>query len=304
MHPERILRILICLNIFTSPAPETYATTQLAPLFATGSLAQGAVIHLTHFYHTAVSTPEFFAANGYQSPIDALDAPFNFTHDCKGSTYWDYMTRSGNERLAHAFNQTMVMQKGADEMEFATMYPAAERLAIDDAERVLFVDVGGGMGHQVQRFSERYPDLKGKLVLEDLPIVVKHALDLPSSIEKVGHDFFTPQPASIKGAKAYYLRMILHDWPEMQAKKILGHIRDIMARDSVVLIHEAILPETGVGIMDARLDWHMMNLGALERTEKQWSELAEGVGLKVNGIWREEKGSYSSKGMIELGKKE
>jgi hypothetical protein len=294
--------MLVALNVFTSPKANTYMTTPLSPVFATGSPARGAVIHITHFYHTAVSTPEYFATNGYQDPVDALDAPFNFAHDCKGITYFEYMARAGNERLSHAFNQTMEMKKGTEENEFAVAYPSAERLKNDDPERVLFVDVGGSMGHQVRRFAETYPELKGKLVLEDLPPVVEAAKDVPESIAKVGHDFFTPQPESVRGAKAYYLKMILHDWPKKQAMQILENIRDVMADDSVVLVHEAILPNMEVGHMEAKLDWHMMNLGALERNEQQWGELAESVGLKINGIWLEEEG-FGRRGVIEMGKK-
>jgi hypothetical protein len=294
--------MLVALKVLASPSANTYMTTPLSPMFATGSPVHGAVIHISHFYHTAVSIPEYFAANGYQNPTDALDGPFNFAHACKGSTYFEYMARPGNKRLSHAFNQTMEMKKGTEEDDFAVAYPSADRLKNGDPERVLFVDVGGNMGHQVRRFAETYPELKGKLILEDLPQVVEAAKDVPDSIAKVGHDFFTPQPESVRGAKAYYLKMILHDWPESQAKKILENIKDVMADDSVVLVHEAILPDTGVGHMEAKLDWHMMNLGALERTEQQWGELAESVGLKINGIWLEEQG-LGRRGMIEMGKK-
>jgi hypothetical protein len=294
--------MLVALNVFTSPTPTTYATTPVSPILATGSLMKGGVVHMTHLFRTVASMPDYFAANGYRNPTDALDAPFNFAHDCKGSTYFEFLARPGNERLSETFNETMELQKSSEDVEFMKSYPAAERLNITDPERVLFVDVGGSMGHQVRKFGEKYPELKGKLVLEDLPQVVDKAVDVPSSIIKVGHDFFTPQPDVVKGAKAYYVRMVLHDWPEKQAVKILSNIVDVMASDSVILIHESILPETGVGHLEAKLDWHMMNLGASERTEKQWSALADSVGLKVNGIWWEEQG-LGRRGLIELGKK-
>lgn len=45
-------------------------------------------------------------------------------------------------------------------------------------------------------------------------------------IELQVHDFFTPQP--IKGARAYFMRSVLHDWPDEQCRKILGHLKDAM----------------------------------------------------------------------------
>lgn len=260
-------------------------------------------MHITHLYPAISGMPEYFASHKYQSPTDALDAPFNSGFDWKGKTYFEYLATPGNERFAKAFNATMEMNKGQADQTFVGSYPAPERLKNDDPERVLFVDVGGNLGHQVRKFQETYPGLAGKYVLEDLPEVVAHVTDLPPSTTKIGHDFFTPQPADVKNAKAFYLRTILHDWPEKQARKILSHIVDAMADDSVVLIHEVIMPESGASHANAIMDCHMMTLGALERTEKQWAALADSVGLKVNGIWRDEEGNLGTRGLIELGKK-
>tara|TARA_R110002003_G_scaffold252_2_gene17834 strand:+ start:3560 stop:4456 length:897 start_codon:yes stop_codon:yes gene_type:complete len=297
-----MLRILVHLNVFAESSPGTYTTTSFSPVLSSASPFPSGVIHLSHLYTSIAAIPDYLAQTRYKNPTDAHDAPFNLAFDCKGQTYFDWVARPGNERLSDAFNKTMEMQKSNDEAELVQSYRAASRLKQGDPERVLFVDVGGSMGHQVRKFAEKYPSLAGRLVLEDLPQVVEKAVDVPASITKIGHDFFTPQPALVRNAKAFYLKMILHDWPEKQARIILSHIVDVMADDSVVLIHEAILPETGVSHIDAKMDWHMFNMGALERTEKQWAELADSVGLKVNGIWWEEEG-MGRRGLMELSKK-
>jgi hypothetical protein len=80
---------------------------------------------------------------------------------------------------------------------------------------------------------------------------------------------------------------------------VLRNIVNIMAEDSVVLLHETVLPATRVEHFDAKVDWHLMNLGALERTEKQWRTLVEGVGLEVRGIWREPEGTKGRRDLIE-----
>lgn len=216
--------------------------------------------------------------------------------------YFEYLATPGNERLAKAFDVTMEIKKGQGDHTFTQSYPARERLHIDDPQRVLLVDVGGSLGHQIRKFQETFPKMTGTYILEDLPEVVARATSLPPSTTKIGHDFFMPQPDDVKHAKAFYLRSVLHDWPEMQARKILSHIVEAMADDSVVLIHEVIMPETGVSRVDATMDWHMMALGALERTEKQWVSLADSVGLKVNGIWKDAEEDMGTKGLIELAK--
>lgn len=247
--------------------------------------------------------PDYFAANGYKNPSDARDGPFNLAYNCKGETYFDYLGKPENKRMATAFNDTMALQKTGEKESFVKSYPVAERLRIDDPDRVLFVDVGGGVGHQLLKFRHRAAGLPGKFALEDLPGVLAQATNLPDDVVKIGHDFFQPQSSAVRNAKAFYLRMILHDWPHMQATTILKHIVNFMAEDSVVLIHELILPETGVGHLEAKIDWHLMNLGALERTEEQWKALVGSVGLEIKGIWQEEERMKGRRALIECGLK-
>jgi hypothetical protein len=78
-------------------------------------------------------------------------------------------------------------------------YPVKERLGNSKEDEVLVVDIGGGAGHDLLGFKKRHPEVKGRLVLEELPYVIdqvdKGKLD---GVELVEHDFYTPQP--IKGA--------------------------------------------------------------------------------------------------------
>jgi hypothetical protein len=62
---------------------------------------------------------------------------------------------------------------------------------------VLMVDIGGGRGHDLESFISKFPQIKGRFVLEDLPAVIDDTRDLNQRIEQVKHDFFNPQP--IKG---------------------------------------------------------------------------------------------------------
>ena len=59
-----------------------------------------------------------------------------------------------------------------------------------------------------------------------------------------------------------------------------------MAPDSLLLIDEMVLPNTGVHWQQAQLDMLMMaTLGARERTEEQWYRLAEEAGLSINKVY-------------------
>lgn len=175
-----------------------------------------------------------------------------------------------------------------------------EKDALDaegNPERIFLVDVGGGSGHQCIEVRDRYPELHGRLVVQDLPEVVKEAPEIPG-VKIEANDMFQEQkvkgeksltlisktrPADIiQGAKFYYLRRIFHDWPDAQCIQILKNLRSSMASDSRVLIDEVVLPETNVPWQTALADLAMMILlGGRERTQKQWAALAEQAGLQI-----------------------
>ena len=77
------------------------------------------------------------------------------------------------------------------------VYPIADGTRQWDPQNAVFVDVGGGFGHQCHALQAAYPDLPGQIILQDLPQAIAHALPLPG-VKIMTHDFFQPQP--IKGA--------------------------------------------------------------------------------------------------------
>lgn len=169
----------------------------------------------------------------------------------------------------------------------------------NDINAVLLVDIGGNVGNDLVSFHKAFLDLPGRLVLEDLPAsVAKVDESVIEPIEVVGHDFFTPQP--IIGAKAYYLKNILHDWKDEDCRKILLNIKAAMKPGhSKVLINDAVIPDHNAGWFDASQDIMMMlGHGAQERSEGEWKELVSSAGLQVVKIW-DVKGATEK--LIEVG---
>ena len=105
--------------------------------------------------------------------------------------------------------------------EWFEFYPVEEKLRNDRTRQAdaLLVDIGGGLSHDLMAFKARYPDLQGRLILQDLPAAIDDIKDLAPGIEAMKYDFFTPQP--VEGARAYYLRTVLHDWLDKQTLIIL-----------------------------------------------------------------------------------
>jgi len=89
------------------------------------------------------------------------------------------------------------------------------------------------------------------------------------------------------GARAYYLRNILHDWPDEKCVQVLRNLIPAMSKDSTILIDEMIIPSQGAHWRQTQMDLLMMaNAAAVERTEKEWRALLESAGMKIKKIYR------------------
>lgn len=153
-------------------------------------------------------------------------------------------------------------------------------------DRALVVDIGGSKGHDLKTFYLYHPDIPdGSLILQDLPEVVKD-LKLSKAISPQEYDFFTEQP--VKGAAAYFIHNVLHDWNDEKATSILKTVANSMEKCySRLLIHGSIIsavkPLARVTTSDITM---MACLSVQERDEGEWRRLIENAGLKVVKIWR------------------
>jgi hypothetical protein len=234
----------------------------------------------THFQTFLTKLPEYFAQNGWKNPRDINDTPFQFVMGDK-LRYFDYL--SSKPYYQNAFNTVMTSSYRRSGKKWFEFFPVEKKLQVQDESDVLLVDVGGGHGSDLLLFRERFPDLPGKLILQDLPHVIETAA-IPSSIVGQGHDFFDEQP--LKGAKAYYLRTVLHDWPDAQVVQILTRLRDAMDLSSLLLIEEKAMPEKNLPLMAAVGDMSMMvSFASAERTEREYGKLLEEAGLELVKCW-------------------
>lgn len=92
------------------------------------------------------------------------------------------------------------------------------------------------------------------------------------------------------GARAYYLRNILHDWSDENCVKILEQIKAAMIPGySKILINDLVVTDQKEGLFMTRSDMNMLALlGSMERSAKQWYQLIEAVGLVLVKIWTKE----------------
>jgi O-methyltransferase domain len=97
-----------------------------------------------------------------------------------------------------------------------------------------------------------------------------------------GGDFFKTAP---RGADAYLLGHIIHDWDDAKAGLILDNLRRAMPAGAKLLLVEHVLPEGDGASFGKLLDLHMMVLlGGLERTEAEYRRLFAAHGFRLTRV--------------------
>lgn len=122
-------------------------------------------------------------------------SPFAFSH---GIALWDFLEQ--NKKYRKYFDDLMSTRL-VGLLTWYETFPMAILLAPGvktNGDAVLLVDVGGNKGHDISSFHKAYPDLPGRLILQDMPSMIDTVrADPPEGIELISYDFFTPQP--VKG---------------------------------------------------------------------------------------------------------
>ncbi|KAG7441668.1 S-adenosyl-L-methionine-dependent methyltransferase [Guyanagaster necrorhizus] len=188
----------------------------------------------------------------------------------------------------------------------------------DLRDGAIVCDMGGGIGIVSMQLVDAYPNLR--IVLQDVPAQIEVAKNevwpkfCPMAIgegrvEFKAMDFFAELP--VKGCDVYFLKNILHDWPDKECKMILRNLVNAMSANSRLLINdyiiqhvnrdgntpgsvsdlklapEPLLPNYGAGGMTQyNMDLAVMCLfNSQERTLEHFIELCQEVGLKFVRVW-------------------
>ncbi|KAM0794283.1 O-methyltransferase [Usnea florida] len=279
----RILRCLASIDAIAEAGHEMYTATKISRAFTTPKGISGAGFFIDLLVPSWANLPANLAKSHYQNPINNLDTGLQAGLKID---YHGFEFLAKNPKIFNDFNIFMSAQREG-RAYWLDFYPFEQKLpaeARDSDHDVLFVDVGGALGSEILELRKRFPALKGRMILQELPQTIEHVSPDPG-MEATVHDFFTPQP--VTGAHIYYLRNVLHDWPDPLARLVLQQISSAMTPGvSRLLINELVVPVRGCGQFAPHSDFNMMSICAgMERTEAQWKELLGSVGLEIRGIW-------------------
>ena len=139
---------------------------------------------------------EYLRCHGYRCPDSSSHGPFQWSFN----TDFSYFERihASLERTTD-FNTCMVGNR-ASRQHWLDWFPVDTQIlagAWKAAPDVLLIDVGGGDGHDLKKFLSRYPESKGRLMLQDVPATINNVTPL-DGIQLMAHDFFKIQPTKGK----------------------------------------------------------------------------------------------------------
>lgn len=285
---ERLLKHIATEGFIHETGRDEYTANATTRLLARSDCA-GAVKDMFNVVPVYGDFPAYAKETKYANPADKENTAWKYTHKNVGH-YFDWLSKPENADRLDAFKEHMAFKtlgpKWFDSPDIMDGIFGGKNISRED---VILIDVGGSSGYDILNFHAAHPDMSGRLILQDLPATI-HSLDTKAlaskGVEAIPHDFFTPQP--VQNAKAYYLKMILHDWPNQECKKILENLKPALkAGYSRILLNEIVIPDVKAGWYETSLDLLMMIVhGSQERREKEWRELVESVeGLKVVKIW-------------------
>jgi hypothetical protein len=193
-----------------------------------------------------------------------------------GTSLFAYLQSS--PEAADTFNRGM--------SDVASMLAYAVLLAYDFSRISFLVDVGGGQGKFLSTILQLHPEMKGTVF--DLPSTIEQVKQYfsgdpgGSRIAAIGGDFFHSVP---KGADAYVLCGVIHDWDDDPAVQILRNCRLAMNRKGRLLLVEVVVPDDDDHCFSKLLDLNMMVMtGGRERTRAEFAALLNTAGYSLSRI--------------------
>lgn len=136
--------------------------------------------------------PSFMKKTAYNNPTNEIDTVFQQAFN---TTQHQFEWFSSHQEALQYFNDYMALRRDSN-VSWLSAYPVEAEIGSLDPSRAVYVNIGGGIGHQCAQFRERFPALPGKVILQDLPHSIAQALQT-SGVENMEHNFFEPQP--VKG---------------------------------------------------------------------------------------------------------
>src|SRR5215212_1270657 len=148
------------------------------------------------------------------------------------------------------------------------------------------IDIGGGAGALLKKVLSRYPNARGSIY--DLKHVVTRSLESIKDTVWEGRLFGIPGnflASAPPGGDLYVIKIVLCDWQDDDAKRILANVRKVISKGKRLLIVDAILPPGNTPSFAKLSDINMMVItGGKERTAEDFRQLLAATGFDVVSV--------------------
>lgn len=263
----RLMRTLSSVGIFKQLNDGRFALSDVAQNLRTdvhGSLRH-MVITLGEIHYQACGS----LLHSVQTGSPAFNQVF-------GESLFDYLRQNIND--GDAFHRGMA--------NVSSLLAYAVLRAYDFAEISSIVDIGGGQGQFLEKILQFNPHVVG--IVFDTPSTIAGAKQrlrnnaCARRCSYVAGDFFASVP---KGADAYLLCGVVHDWDDSRAATILRNCREAMMKNSRLLLVDMVVPEPPSASFSNLLDLNMLVMtGGRERTKAEFAALLADAGYTLTRI--------------------
>lgn len=283
---KSVVRMAITSGFLAEPKPGIVQHSRFSALLAKDQSFMDWARFLTDY--SVPSAYQFPEATQRWGNTEAKDETAFSIAMKKQMPFFDYVREEPG--MAKVFSSYMRNVASTDGIKFDHLINGFDWTTLAPGSTV--VDVGGSRGHASIALAKRYPNLN--FIVQDLPETIEgaeHSLQaegetLPSRIKFMKSDFFSTQP--VVDADIYLLRMIIHDWPDQDALKILTNLKRALKKPNArILIMDTVLPQSGSipALEERKLRVRDMTMkqvfNAKEREYEAWSGLLAKAGLQI-----------------------
>ncbi len=263
----RLLRFLSSHKIFEENNNHQFCLTPISQL-----MISDAPDSMHAYLDMLADNPPWDSIRNMYHTIKTGEPAFEHLHNVK---FFEYMLQHPESNCR--FNAGMSSFTSPDDSSIVNAFNFDKYKCV--------VDVGGGKGSFLATILSSYKDISG--VLYDQPEIVNEPVEAISNYSskrceiKKG-DFFKNVP---QGGDLYTLKLILHDWDDELAVKILKNCHAALPADGKLLVIEGVMSKGNEPDPHKQLDMSMMLIfGGRERTEKEFDGLFLQAGLRLSRI--------------------
>lgn len=258
----RLLRTLASLGVFSETEPGTFGLTPLGSTLVTdgeGSMRDLALMWMETHYEP------------FGGLLDTVRTGRCAATEHYGQPFFSWL--GGQPEQVDRFSRAMA--------NLTDGIKAGAIASHDFSGSGTIADVGAADGALLAMILGSTPDATG--IAFDLPHVVTEAAatlkgyGLGERLTAQSGDFFESVPG---GADTYLLSMVLHDWNDEDATRILTNIRRAARPGARILSFELVMPAGDQPHMSKMIDLTMLGmLTGRERSDAEMRALFEGAGL-------------------------